>query len=101
MGLVYELTNIHDLRVLHNELVHGNGGDPEEDAGENHGDNSWNPSQDAEEISTLMLRKLGLRRVQAYESDHVCAIIARQTWSPASSHAAFCHDMVRSLISCW
>ena len=32
--------------------------------------------------------------------DHVWAMIARQTWSPARSQAAFCHDMVRSLISC-
>jgi hypothetical protein len=43
----YRLTNILNLRVLHDEFVHGNGGDPEEDTGEDHSDDSWNPSQDA------------------------------------------------------
>ena len=42
--LMYCLTDIHNLRVLHNEFVHGNGGDPEEDTGENHGDNTRYPS---------------------------------------------------------
>ena len=32
--------------------------------------------------------------------DQVCAMMARQTWSPASNHAAFCQVMVRSLMSC-
>jgi hypothetical protein len=49
------LTNILDLGVLHDELVHGNGGYPEEDTGNNHGDNSWNPSKDAKEKSPLVL----------------------------------------------
>jgi hypothetical protein len=44
MRLKNGLTNILDLRVLHDELVHGNGGDPEEDTSDNHGDNSRNPS---------------------------------------------------------
>jgi hypothetical protein len=43
MRLEIGLTNILDLRVLHDEPVHGNGGDPE-DTSHNHGDNSWNPS---------------------------------------------------------
>ena len=33
-------------------------------------------------------------------SDQVCAMTARQTWSPASSQEAFCQVMVRSWISC-
>lgn len=32
-------------------------------------------------------------------SDHVWAMMARQTWSPASNQAAFCHDMLRYWIS--
>jgi len=37
-------TNIHDLRMLHDELVHGHGCDPEEDTSDDHGDNSGDPS---------------------------------------------------------
>ena len=44
IGLPHPLTNILDLRVFHNVLVHGYRSDPEEDTGENHGDDSWNPS---------------------------------------------------------
>jgi hypothetical protein len=44
LELEKELTDIPDLRVLHDELVHGDGGDPEENAGEDHGDYSWNPA---------------------------------------------------------
>ena len=65
------LTNILDFRVLHDELVHSHGGDPEEDTSSNHGENPWNPSQNAEKISLLVLPKLGFRRGQTYESDHV------------------------------
>jgi hypothetical protein len=36
-----------------------------------------------------------------HERDQVCAMIAKQTWSPAKRTAVFCQDMVRSLISCW
>jgi hypothetical protein len=52
-------TNIHDLRVLHDELVHGDGCDPEEDTSDNHGDNSRNPSQNAE-IFLLEFRHVDL-----------------------------------------
>ena len=45
------LTDILDLRVLHDKLVHRNRGDPEKDTGENHGDDSRTPSQDTEEMS--------------------------------------------------
>lgn len=38
--------------------------------------------------------------VHTYESDHDCAMMARQTWSPASNQAARCQVIVRSLISC-
>ena len=33
-------------------------------------------------------------------SDQVCAMMARQTWSPARSQEAFCQVIVRSLMSC-
>lgn len=35
------------------------------------------------------------------ERDQDWAMTARQTWSPQRSQAAFCQDMVRSLMSCW
>lgn len=35
-----------------------------------------------------------------YDKDHDCDMIAKHTWSPASNQAAFCHDIVLSLISC-
>ena len=41
-------TNVPDLRVLHDVLVHGEGGDPEESAGHNHGDDAGHPSEHAE-----------------------------------------------------
>jgi hypothetical protein len=44
-GAACQLTDILDLRVLHDVLVHGDRGDPEEDPRENHGDNAWNPAQ--------------------------------------------------------
>ena len=53
-------TNVVDLRVLHNELVHGDGSDPKQDSGENHGDDSWDPSQDTEATLWLGLRNFGL-----------------------------------------
>jgi hypothetical protein len=44
IGPKRELTNILDLRVLHDELVHGHTGDPEEDTSKNHGDDAWDPA---------------------------------------------------------
>lgn len=38
------LTDISDLRVLHDEFVHSNGSDPEKDTGEDHGNNTRTPS---------------------------------------------------------
>jgi hypothetical protein len=38
------LTNILDLRVSHNVLVHCEGRYPKENAGENHREKTWNPS---------------------------------------------------------
>jgi hypothetical protein len=43
------LTDIFDLRVLHNEFPHGDGGDVEENASADHGEYPRNPSQNAEE----------------------------------------------------
>ena len=65
------LTDIHDLRVLHDELVHGNGRNPEEYASDNHGDDSRNPAQDAKEMAWSVSQKLSIQRSQTYESDHV------------------------------
>ena len=39
--------NLH-LRVLHDESPHGHRGNPEEDAGENHGDYARYPAEDAQ-----------------------------------------------------
>ena len=39
------LTDVFDLRVLHDVLVHGEGSDPEESAGHNHGNDAGYPSQ--------------------------------------------------------
>jgi hypothetical protein len=49
-GVISEITDIHDLRILHNEFVHRHGCDPEENTSANHGDDSWNPAQDTEKI---------------------------------------------------
>jgi hypothetical protein len=43
------LTDIHDLRILHDEFMHGQGGDVEEDAGADHGQDTRDPSEHAEE----------------------------------------------------
>ena len=47
-GVVSEVTDIFDLGVLHDELVHGYGGDPEKHSGDDHGDDSRNPAKDRE-----------------------------------------------------
>jgi hypothetical protein len=38
------LTDVFDMRMLHNELMHSNGGDPECSTGDKHSYNSWNPA---------------------------------------------------------
>ena len=43
-NVVSEVADIPDLGVLHDEFVHGDGGDPEEDARTDHGDYARNPS---------------------------------------------------------
>lgn len=48
----------------------------------------------------ISIRTRDIDRLRTYDKDHDCDIIARHTWSPASNHAAFCHDIVLSLISC-
>jgi len=45
-SVVAEVANIFDLRVLHDEFVHGEGGDVEEDAGNEHGDYAGDPAED-------------------------------------------------------
>ena len=39
-----EPTDISYLGVLHDEFVHGQGGDPKKYTGDDHGDYSWDPS---------------------------------------------------------
>lgn len=46
--IVAEIADILDLRMFHDELVHGDTGDPEHDAGDDHGDYSWHPAEDAQ-----------------------------------------------------
>lgn len=48
-------TNVLDLRVLHDVLVHGEGSDPEESAGHNHGNDAGYPSQYAEGDPMMMV----------------------------------------------
>ena len=43
--VVSKVADVHDLRVFHDELVHGDGGDPEESAGNKHGEDTWYPSK--------------------------------------------------------
>ena len=45
---ICEIANVLDLRVFHDELVHGDGCDPKQYAGENHRDDAWHPSQHGE-----------------------------------------------------
>lgn len=42
------LTDVPDMRVLHDEFVHGDRGNPEEHSGEQHSYNSGDPSQHTE-----------------------------------------------------
>jgi len=46
-----KLTNIPDLRILHDELVHGDRSDPEENTSSNHRDYTRNPSENPETIT--------------------------------------------------
>lgn len=39
-----KITNVLNLRVLHDELPHSHGGDPEEDTSDHHGDDTRDPS---------------------------------------------------------
>jgi hypothetical protein len=41
------LTDILDLRMFHDILVHGDRSDPEQHTGEDHGDDAGNPSEDS------------------------------------------------------
>lgn len=45
-SVVAEVANIFDLGVLHDEFVHGEGGDVEQDAGNEHGDYAGDPAED-------------------------------------------------------
>lgn len=47
------LTNILDLRVLHDELVHRDRGDPEEQPRQDHGDDTRDPSQNSALLSVF------------------------------------------------
>lgn len=43
-GIVSKITDVLDLRVFHDVLVHSNGSDPEEYTSNHHGDDARNPS---------------------------------------------------------
>ena len=45
-SVIPEIANVFDLGMLHNEFVHGHRSNPEQDASDDHDDDSWNPSQD-------------------------------------------------------
>jgi len=47
-GVVSEVADVSDGRVLHDELVHGERGDVEENSGDDHGDDTWHPAEDGE-----------------------------------------------------
>lgn len=64
------LTDILNVWMLHNELVHGNRGNPKEGSRNNHGDNSWDPSQNAAQVRLLVLQMSYLSEGRTYESDH-------------------------------
>lgn len=42
--VVSKVADVSDLGVFHDEFVHGHGGDPEEDPGADHGDDTGHPS---------------------------------------------------------
>lgn len=42
--VVSEVADVFYLRVAHDVFVHCDRGEPEEETGEYHGDDSWNPS---------------------------------------------------------
>jgi len=43
--VVSKIANVFDLRMFHNVLVHGDGGDPEKNTGDDHGDDTGYPSE--------------------------------------------------------
>jgi hypothetical protein len=94
------LTDIHDMRMLHDILVHCDRGDPEEESAKDHSNDTRNPTEDTEEVIPVSFINRYLNGVVTHERDHDCAMMAKQTCSPASKQAVFCHDIVRSLISC-
>ncbi len=58
--VVAEIANVFDLGVLHDVFVHSNGGDPEERASHEHGDDTRNPSQNAaERVLAMIYRAVG------------------------------------------
>lgn len=42
--IITKIANVHDLRMFHDKFVHGDGGDPEQSARDEHGDDSWDPA---------------------------------------------------------
>jgi hypothetical protein len=47
-GVVFEIADVHNGRVLHDELVHRERGDVEENCGYEHGDDTRYPAEDRE-----------------------------------------------------
>lgn len=89
------------MRMFHDILMHRDGGDPEQDSAKDHSNDSRNPSEDTEGNAPVsFIEHKYLTEIATHERDHDCAVMARQTCSPASRQAVFCQDIVRSLISC-
>jgi len=44
--VVTKIADVHDLRMLHDVFVHSDGGDPEENTSNDHGDETRYPSKD-------------------------------------------------------
>lgn len=89
------------MGMLHDILMHRDRSDPEDNSAKDHSNDSRNPSEDAKGNTPVSFVENGYwKEMVTHERDHDCAMIARQTCSPASKQAVFCHDIVRSLISC-
>lgn len=66
-----KLTDILDLRVLHDVLVHGQGGDVEEGAGDEHCNDARDPSKNAiQVVSDPQIHGTKNGASVTYESDH-------------------------------
>jgi hypothetical protein len=52
-----QLTNIHNLRMLHDILVHRDRGDPEEKSAKDHSNDTRNPTEDTKDNTPVSFIK--------------------------------------------